>query len=106
MLNVKKGDNVMIISGRDKGKSGKVLEVSPKEEKIIIEGLNMVKKHVKPKAQGQVGGIVKAESAIYVCKAMPVCPKCGKPTRVGHKIEGDKKIRVCKHANCGAELKY
>lgn len=101
-LHVKKGDEVMIISGKDAGKKGKVLEVSPKERKVIVEGRNMVTKHVKPKRQGQVGGIVKAEGAIYACKVMPVCPKCNKPTRVGSKIEGDKKVRVCKH--CGAAL--
>lgn len=101
-LHVKKGDEVMIISGKDKGKKGKVLEISPKEGKVIVEGRSMVTKHVKPRRQGQLGGIVKAEGALYACKVMPVCPKCNKPTRVGHKVEGDKKIRVCKH--CGAAL--
>ena len=101
-LHVKKGDEVMIISGKDKGKKGKVLEISPSEGKVIVEGRNMVTKHVKPRRQGQLGGIVKAEGAIYACKVMPICPKCDKPTRVGHKIDGDKKVRVCKH--CGANL--
>lgn len=101
-LHVKKGDEVMIISGKDKGKKGKVLEVSPSEGKVIVEGRNMVTKHVKPRRQGELGGIVKAEGPLYACKVMPVCPKCSKATRVGHKIEGKKKVRVCKH--CGAEL--
>ena len=101
-IHVKKGDEVMIISGKDKGKKGKVLEISPSEGKVIVEGRNMVTKHVKPRRQGQLGGIVKAEGAIYACKVMPVCPKCDKPTRVGHKIDGDKKVRVCK--KCGATL--
>ena len=101
-LHVKKGDEVMIISGKDRGKKGKVLEISPSEGKVIVEGRNMVTKHVKPRRQGQLGGIVKAEGAIYACKVMPVCPKCDKPTRVGHKIDGDKKVRVCK--KCGATL--
>ena len=101
-LHVKKGDEVMIISGKDKGKKGKVLEVSPSERKVIVEGRNMVTKHVKPRRQGELGGIVKAEGPLYACKVMPVCPKCSKATRVGQKIEGDKKVRVCKH--CGAEL--
>lgn len=101
-LHVKKGDEVMIISGKDKGKKGKVLEVSPSEGKVIVEGRNMVTKHVKPRRQGQPGGIVKAEGALYACKVMPICGKCGKTTRVGHKTDGDKKIRVCKH--CGAAL--
>lgn len=101
-LHVKKDDEVMIISGKDKGKSGKVLEVSPKEKKVIVEGRNMVTKHVKPRREGQLGGIVKAEGAIYACKVMPVCPKCKKATRVGHDVSGDKKIRICK--KCGAAL--
>ncbi len=101
-LHVKKDDQVMIISGKDKGKKGKVLEVSPTEQKVIVEGRNMVTKHVKPKKQGQLGGIVKAESAIYACKVMPICPKCDKPTRVGHDMKDDKKVRICK--KCGAAL--
>lgn len=102
-MNVKKGDNVMILSGKDRGKTGKVLEVSPKESKIIIEGRNMVTKHVKPRKAGQQGGIVKAEGAMYASKVMVVCSKCGKPTRVGHLINGDgSKVRVCRH--CGEAL--
>jgi len=101
-LHVKTGDEVQIISGKDKGKSGKVLEVSPEEGKVIVEGLNMVTKHVKPRQQGQPGGIVKAEGALYASKVMPVCPKCKKAVRVGAEIKDGKKIRVCK--KCGAEL--
>lgn len=101
-LHVKTGDTVQIISGKDKGKNGKVLEVSPKEKKVIVEGRNLVTKHVKPRKQGEVGGLVKAEAPLYACKVMPVCPKCNKPTRVGKEIKGDKKIRVCK--KCGAGL--
>ncbi len=90
----------MIISGKSKGHKGKVLEVSPKEGKIIVEGQNMVTKHVKPKKAGDPSGIVKAEGAFYACKAMPICPKCNKPTRVGAKIYNDgKKDRACK--KCG-----
>ena len=83
-LHIKTGDNVQIMSGKDKGKQGKVLEVSPKEKKVIVEGRNLVTKHVKPRRQGEQGGLVKAEAPIYACKVMPVCPKCNKPTRVGH----------------------
>ncbi len=99
---VKTGDKVRIISGKDKGLEGKVLAVSPKEGKVIVEGRAMVSKHVKPRRAGQAGGIVKAESAMYACKVMPVCSKCGKATRVGHKIEDGKKARICK--KCGANL--
>ena len=91
-----------VISGKDKGKTGKVLQTSPKEGKVIVEGLNMVTKHVKPRRQGEQGGIVKAEGAIYACKVMPVCPKCGKATRVGHSVKDGKTVRVCR--KCGAEL--
>ena len=98
-IHVKTGDKVVIISGKDKGKQGKVLEVSPKEGKIIIEGCNLVTKHVKPRQMGEQGGIVKAEAPMYTCKAMLVCPKCGKPTRVHHKVNADgTKERQCK---CG-----
>ncbi len=101
-LHVKTGDNVMIITGRDRGKTGKVLQVSIDEKKVIVEGLNIVTKHVKPRRQGEAGGLVKAEAPLYSSKVMPVCPKCGKPTRVGHTVDKDgKKLRVCKHKGCG-----
>ncbi|HAN44159.1 MAG TPA: 50S ribosomal protein L24 [Ruminococcaceae bacterium] len=99
-LHVKKDDTIVILSGKDKGKKGKVIGVSPKEQKIIVEGCNIVTKHVKPKKMGQPGGIVKAEGAMYASKAMLVCPKCSKPTRLAHKILADgSKLRLCKH--CG-----
>jgi len=101
-MHVKKDDTVLVISGNSKGHKGKVLEVSPKEGKVIVEGANKIKKHVKPRAQGQQGGIVEAEGAMYACKVQVFCTKCNKPTRVAHKIEGDEKIRVC--AKCGAAL--
>ena len=101
-MSIKKDDTVIVLSGKDKGKKGKVLEVSPSEGKVIVEGRNMVTKHVKATKPGQASGIVKAEGPLYACKVMPVCPKCNKATRVGHKTEGDKKVRVCKH--CGAQL--
>ncbi len=101
-LHVKTGDTVMLISGDKKyrGKTGKVLEVSPKEKKVIVEGLNKVKKHVKPRKAGDPSGIIETEGAIYASKVMLVCPKCNKPTRVAHKIYADgKKDRMCK--KCG-----
>ena len=102
-IHVKTGDEVMIISGKDKGKTGKVLAVSPAEGKVIVEKRNMVTKHVKPRKAGDPSGIVKAEAALYACKVQPVCSKCKRPTRVAHKFEKDgSKIRVC--AKCGAKL--
>ena len=102
-LHVKKDDQIVVLSGKDKGKQGKVLEVSPKEGKVIVEGLNMVTKHVKPRRMGEAGGLVKAEGAMYACKVQLVCPHCGKPTRVGHKVqENGTKERICK--KCGESL--
>ena len=104
-LHIKTGDTVIVLSGKERGKKGKVLAVSPKESKVIIEGVNMCTKHVKPRRQGQAGGIVKAEAAMYACKVQAVCPKCGKPTRIGHKILDDgSKVRVCRNADCGEEF--
>ncbi len=108
-LHVKKGDTVLVLSGDDRGKKGKVLEVSPKEGKIIVEGLNMVKKHVKPRKMGDQGGIVEAEGALYACKVQVICPSCKKPTRVGYKRTADdngkvRSVRVCKNKNCGEVL--
>ncbi|MBR3560300.1 MAG: 50S ribosomal protein L24 [Oscillospiraceae bacterium] len=101
-MNVKKGDTVVVLSGKDKGKQGKVLGTVPSEDKVVVEGVNMVTCHVKPRRQGETGGIVSREAAMYASKVQVVCPKCKKGTRVAHKVEGGKKTRVCKH--CGAEL--
>ena len=103
-VHVKTGDTVIVISGKDKGKKGQVLAVSPKEGKVIVEKCNMVSKHVKPRKMGEPGGIIKAESALYADKVQLICPKCGQPTRVGHVIEDGKKFRVCKKASCGAKF--
>lgn len=102
-LHVKTGDTVIVLSGTQRGKKGKVLAVSPKEGKVIIEKVNLVSKHVKPRKMGEQGGIVKAEGAMYACKVQVVCPHCGKPTRVGHSILNDgTKQRICK--KCGESL--
>ncbi len=101
-VHVKTGDTVMVINGKDRGKTGKVLQVSPSEGKVIVEGINIVKKHVKPRRMGEPGGIIEAESALYADKVQLVCPKCGKAVRVGHVINDGKKVRVCK--KCGAHI--
>ena len=101
-MNIKKGDTIVVLSGKDKGKQGKVLGTVPKSTKIVAEGLNMVTCHIKPRKQGEEGGIVKREAAIYASKVQVVCPKCDKGTRVAYEIKDGKKVRVCKH--CGAEL--
>ena len=101
-MNIRKDDKVVVLSGKDKGKEGKVLIANPKAGKLVVEGVNVATKHRKPRKQGEEGGIIKVETPIYACKVMVVCPKCGKPTRVAHKLDDGKKVRVCK--KCGAEL--
>ena len=101
-MNVKKGDTVVVLSGKDKGRQGKVQGTMPKAGKVVVEGVNMVTCHTKPRRQGEEGGIVRREAPLYASKVQVVCPKCGKGTRVAHKIADGKKTRVCKH--CGAEL--
>lgn len=99
-VHVKAGDTVVVLSGKERGKRGEVVAVSPKEGKVIIEGINKVSRHIKPRKMGQEGGIIKAEGAIYACKVQLVCPHCDKPSRIAHKINADgKKERICK--KCG-----
>ncbi len=103
-VHVKTGDTVVVINGKNRGKKGKVMQVSPSEGKVIVEGVNMVTKHVKPRQMGEPGGLIKAESALYADKVQLVCPKCGEATRVGHEIGKDnKKMRVCKKCNAQFE---
>ena len=94
-LKIKKNDKVVVLSG-------KVLGTVPSERKVVVEGINMVTCHIKPRKQGEEGGIVKREAAIYASKVQVVCPKCDKGTRVAYEIKDGKKVRVCKH--CGAAL--
>ena len=102
-MKVKKGDTVQVLSGNDKGKTGEVLEVIPKDSKVVVKGVNVRKKHIKPRKQGEEGGIIPVECAIDSSKVNVVCPKCGKSTRVEYKVEDDKKVRICK--KCGAVIK-
>ena len=102
-MNIKKNDKVIVLSGRDKGKTGEVLSADPKAGKVVVQGVSVATKHQKARKQGQESAIIKVETPIYACKVMVVCPKCNKPTRVAHKVGADgKKARVCKH--CGDEL--
>ena len=101
-MEIKKGDNVVVIAGKDKGKKGKVVETSPKSLKVVVEGVNVVSKHKKPRSAQDKGGIIKQTNPIDSSNVMVVCPNCDKATRVSHKdIEG-KKVRVC--AKCGEIL--
>ena len=102
-MSIRKDDTVIVLSGKDKGKKGKVLSVDPANGKVIVEKVNMVSRHTKPRRQGEEGGILQKEAPIYACKVMRVCPKCDKPTRPAHKVLADgKKVRVCK--KCGASI--
>ncbi len=101
-MKIKKGDQVIVISGKYKGKKGKVLKVIPKEGKIVVEGVNMIKKHMRPRKEGEKGEVVHKPAPIYVSKVMLICPKCKKLTRVGYKIVDGKKYRICK--KCKSEI--
>ncbi len=102
-MSIRKDDTVVVLSGKDKGKKGKVLTVQPRAGKVIVEKVNIVSRHQKPRKQGEEGGIIKREAPIYACKVMRVCPKCDKATRPAHKTLADgKKVRICK--KCGAEI--
>lgn len=95
-MHVKSGDNVMVISGKDKGKKGRILAAFPKTGRILVEGVNMVKKHTRPNAANPQGGIVTQEAAIDSSNVMIIDPKTGEPTRIGHKVVDGKKVRVAK----------
>ena len=99
---IKKGDKVQVLSGKDRGKQGVVLRALPSENKVVVEGVSVVKKAVKPNAANQQGGIVSQEAAIDASNVNLVCPECGKVTRVGHEKDGKNKLRVCK--KCGHKL--
>ena len=101
-MHIKKGDTVVVLSGDDKGAQGEVLAVSPEEGKVLVKGVNIIHKHVKPRKQGENGGIIDAEGAIYASNVTLYCPTCKKGVRVRHEIVDGKKVRVC--AKCGRKF--
>lgn len=101
-MHTRTGDQVKIISGNDKGKQGKVLAVFPVTGRILIEGINVKKKHVRPRKQGQKGELVRIPAPLASSRVMVVCPACGRPARFGRIVNGDKKARICKR--CGGAL--
>ena len=101
-MHIKKGDTVVVLSGDDKGVQGEVIAVSREEGKLIVKDANIIHKHVKPRRQGESGGIVDAEGAIYASRVALYCPHCDKGVRTKAQMEGDKKVRVC--VKCGAKL--
>ena len=98
-LHIKTGDTVVVLSGDSKGVKGEVIATSPKEGKVLVKGANMIHKHVKPRRQGETGGIIDAEGAIYASKVALYCPKCDKGVRAHNELVDGEKIRVC--AKCG-----
>ena len=101
-MKIKKGDTVLIISGKDRGRKGKVLKAFPKEQKVLVESINLKKKHVRPKREGEKGQIVQISAPIHVSNVKLICPKCEKATRIGYKIAENRKYRMCK--KCGSEI--
>jgi len=95
-MHVKKGDKVQVISGKDKGKQGVILEAYPKKDRVLVEGVNVIKKHSKPSQMNPQGGIISQEAPIHVSNVMPIDPKTGKPTRVGYKVVDGNKVRIAK----------
>jgi len=96
-LNLKKGDTVVVLSGKDKGKQGKIIQALPKKMQVVVEEVNKVKRHTKPSLKAPQGGIIQKEMPLNVCKVQLICPACNKPTRIAHKLVDGKNLRVCKH---------
>ncbi|HCC60177.1 MAG: 50S ribosomal protein L24 [Candidatus Staskawiczbacteria bacterium RIFOXYC1_FULL_37_43] len=101
-MKVKKGDTILVISGKDKGKVAKILKSLPRERKVLVDGVNLKKKHVRPKREGEKGQVVQVPAPLEVSNIKIVCPKCGKPVRIGYKVEKDIKSRICK--KCGQAI--
>ena len=99
---IKKNDNVEVLAGKDKGKRGSVVRIIPKKDKVIVSGVNIVKKSMKRRSQQDQGGIVEIEAPLHISNVGVVCKKCGRPVKIGYKIDGDKKVRVCR--KCGETL--
>ena len=95
-MQLHKGDNVIMLTGKDRGKTGKILSLRPATEQVVVEGLNTIKRHQRARKEGQKGQIITKERAVNLSNEQIVCPKCGQATRIGHKIEGDLKLRICK----------
>jgi large subunit ribosomal protein L24 len=96
-MNIKKNDTVLVIAGKDKGKKGKVHFAYPKEDMVLVDGVNIIKKHTKPKGQARQAGIIEREAPLDVSNVMLLCPKCNKPARIGQKtLDDGKRVRVCK----------
>jgi large subunit ribosomal protein L24 len=101
-MKIRKGDKVLIISGKDKGKTAKILKSLPKDGKVLVDGVNLRQRHLKPKKQGEKGQVIKIPAPLNISNVKIICPKCGKAARVGYKITDNKKYRICK--KCKSEI--
>lgn len=101
-MRIKKNDLVKMLAGKDSGKTGKVLHVYPADRKVVVDGLNMLKKHNKPRREGEKGQRIEMPRKVDISNVILICSKCAKATKVGYKTEGEEKMRVCK--KCGAEI--
>jgi large subunit ribosomal protein L24 len=102
MKKIVKSDNVIVLSGNDQGKTGKILKVFPDKNRAVVEGVNLIKRHTRPTRDLPQGGIIEKEAPVHISNLKVICPKCNRPTRVGIRILEDKsKVRYCKHPNCG-----
>ncbi len=105
-VKIKKGDNVLVLSGRDRHKSGTVLKVIPSNNRLVVEKINMVKKHLKPTKSSPKGGLVETEMPLVISNVMIICPHCAKPTRIGRVLAGDKKyVRICRKCKQMLDIK-
>lgn len=105
VMKIHKGDQVMVVSGKESGKSGKVLRVDREKRRVVIERLNVAKRHTRPNPKkNPQGGVIEQEAPIDASNVMLVCPSCGQPTRVGYRLSGDGKVRVCRRAACGKDI--
>jgi large subunit ribosomal protein L24 len=104
-MHVVKNDTVKVLAGKYRNKTGKVLKVFTKSNRVIVEGVNIIKRHTKPSQKNQQGGIIEKEASVHASNLIVICPKCSRATRIGNKmIEDGSKVRVCKHADCGEIL--
>ena len=105
-MSIKKGDMVTVITGKEKGKSGKVMEVYPESNRVLVEDVNLVKKHQKPRSQQDKGGIITKNAPVNASNVQVICPVCGKATRVGHRVIDGEKVRACKKCNGSLDSKF
>ena len=105
-MSIKKGDMVTVITGKEKGKSGKVMEVYPESNRVLVEDVNLVKKHQKPRSQQDKGGIITKNAPVNASNVQVICPVCGKATRVGHRVIEGEKVRACKKCNGSLDAKF